>query len=127
MVTTVVGTLSTRGWARTPEEKIRELINHFTESGYSQSVLYKGSIKSLSYLRAAYIEDPTALAEEVQKSLTTLLRNVFFEPDSVVEVEVTSEADRGSEVVYRLVITARVTVAGKKYDVYDSVEIKEQS
>ena len=127
MVTTVVGTLSTRGWARTPEEKIRELINHFTESGYSQSVLYKGSIKSLSYLRAAYIEDPTALAEEVQKSLTTLLRNVFFEPDSVVEVEVTSEADRGSEVVYRLVITARVPVAGQKYDVYDSVEIKEQS
>lgn len=127
MVTTVVGTLSTRGWARTPEEKIRELINHFTESGYSQSVLYKGSIKSLSYLRAAYIEDPTALAEEVQKSLTTLLRNVFFEPDSVVEVEVTSEADRGSEVIYRLVITARVTVAGQKYDVYDSVEIKEQS
>ncbi|MCT7476120.1 hypothetical protein N5V81_14140 [Escherichia coli] len=28
-----VGTLSTRGWARTPQEKARELMNHYTESG----------------------------------------------------------------------------------------------
>lgn len=127
MVTPVVGTLSTRGWARTPEEKLREIINHFTESGYSQSVLYRGNIKSLSYLRAMYIEDPAALAENVQLSLTTLIRNVFAETSNLVEVEVNTASDRDSEVVYRLMISARVTIAGQKYDAYDSVDIKESS
>lgn len=127
MAMPVVGTLSTRGWARTPEEKLRELINHFTESGYSQSVLYKGNIKSLSYLRANYLDDPAALVENVQKSLTTLLRNVFSEPNCEVSVEVSTESEAGSEVVYRLVISARVIIDGQKYDAYDSVEIKEKS
>lgn len=125
MVTPVVGTLSTRGWARTPEEKIRELINHYTESGYSQSVLYKGNIKSLSYIRALHQNDPAALAEEVQNSLIGLLRNVFSETYNEVDVDVAAESDNGSDVIFRLVISARVTIHGQRFDAYDVVAIKE--
>ena len=120
---TVVGTVSTRGWAITPEERIREIINHFTESGYSQSVIYRGNIKSLSYLRASYMEDPVALAEAVRDSLKELLTNVFGAEGGVVDVEVTTESDRQSEVVYVLVISAMVTIDGNRYDIHDSVRL----
>lgn len=120
---TVVGTVSTRGWAITPEERIRELINHFTESGFSQSVIYRGKIKSLSYLRASYSDDPAALADAVRESLTELLQNVFGAEGGTVEVEASTEPDGQSEVVYALVITALVTINGIRYDIHDSVRL----
>lgn len=123
MQKTIVGTVSTRGWARTPEEKIREAINHFTEAGYSQSVLYRGKIKSLAYLRAMYVQDPEALAEAVRESLTTLLGNIFSADGGKVEVDVTTEQDNQSEVVYVLVIAARVTLDNQQYDVANSVRL----
>ncbi len=120
---TVVGTVSTRGWAVTPEERIREIINHFTESGFSQSVIYRGKIKSLSYLRACYLEDPASLADEVRDALTELLKNVFGPEGGTVEVETSTEPDGQSEVVYVLVITAMVTINGNRYDIHDSVRL----
>lgn len=120
---TVVGTVSTRGWAVTPEERIRELINHFTESGFSQSVLYRGKIKSLSYLRAQYSEDPSGLADAVRESLTELLQNVFGPEGGTVEVDTSTEPDGQSEVVYILVISALVTINGTRYDIHDSVRL----
>lgn len=120
---TVVGTVSTRGWAITPEERIRELINHFTESGFSQSVIYRGKIKSLSYLRASHSDDPAGLADAVRESLTELLQNVFSAEGGTVEVEASTEPDGQSEVVYALVITALVTINGIRYDIHDSVRL----
>lgn len=123
MQKTIVGTVSTRGWARTPEEMIREAINHFTEAGYSQTVLYRGKIKSLSMLRAMHVQSPEDLADAVRDNLTALLGNIFSADGGKVEVDVTTESDGQSEVVYMLVIAARVTLNNQQYDVANNVRL----
>lgn len=104
----VVGTLSTRGWAKTPEEKIREVMNNYTESGYSQSVVYRGHIRSYAYARQQCAQqDPETLAEYVNADLLVLYGNVFPEKVSVE-----------TEVVYDEVQTERfaLKIAVEIYD-----------
>ncbi|QVW56178.1 hypothetical protein pEaSNUABM6_00042 [Erwinia phage pEa_SNUABM_6] len=100
-----VGTLSTRGWAITTGDKITELMNHYTESGFSQSVIYRGNIKSFSYRCAAFAQDPEELASKVQQDLVALYGAVF---PAGTEVECTYEYLADSDVRYRLIISLRV-------------------
>lgn len=90
----VVGTLSSRGWARTPEEKIREVMNSYTESGFSQSVIYRNNIRSYSYARQICAQqDPDTLREYVENDLKILYGNVFPEKVSVEAEIVYSETE----------------------------------
>lgn len=111
-----VGTLSTRGWARTPQEKARELMNHYTESGYSQSVVYRGNIKSLAYTQALYAQDPDGMVAQIKSDLEKLYGNVF---PAGVEVATSWEFLENSDVRYRVFISVRVqeVTDGEWYDV----------
>ncbi|AEP83858.1 hypothetical protein EXP36_00320 [Salmonella enterica subsp. enterica serovar Weltevreden] len=111
-----VGTLSTRGWARTPQEKARELMNHYTESGYSQSVVYRGNIKSLAYTQAVFAQDPDGMVAQIKMDLENLYGNVF---PAGVEVETSWEFLKDSDVRYRIFISVRVqeVADGEWYDV----------
>ncbi|ENC1563158.1 hypothetical protein ABKB65_000943 [Salmonella enterica subsp. enterica serovar Bareilly] len=111
-----VGTLSTRGWARTPQEKARELMNHYTESGYSQSVVYRGNIKSLAYTQAVFAQDPDGMVAQIKMDLESLYGNVF---PAGVEVETSWEFLKDSDVRYRIFISVRVqeVADGEWYDV----------
>ncbi|QXO09748.1 hypothetical protein pEaSNUABM38_00026 [Erwinia phage pEa_SNUABM_38] len=120
----VVGTLSTRGWAVTAEEKIREVMNNYTEAGFSQSVLYQGNIKSLEHARFRTEQDMDALRSEVKKDLESLYGNIF--PDGVlVNTQVVQEDE--SDVRYRLYIEVEVTEGENRYSIekYVNVENKE--
>ncbi|ANZ48877.1 hypothetical protein HOV30_gp027 [Erwinia phage Derbicus] len=120
----VVGTLSTRGWAVTAEEKIREVMNNYTEAGFSQSVLYQGNIKSLEHARFRTEQDMDALRSEVKKDLESLYGNIF--PDGVlVNTQVIQEDE--SDVRYRLYIEVEVTEGENRYSIekYVNVENKE--
>ncbi|AWN08964.1 hypothetical protein MLDJOKPK_00140 [Salmonella phage SPAsTU] len=110
-----VGTLSTRGWARTPPEKVRELMNHYTEAGYSQSVVYQGNIKSLAYTQAVYAQDPDGMVAQIKTDLEKLYGNVF---PVAVEVETSWQYLPDSDVRYRIYISVRVqdVVDGEWYD-----------
>lgn len=113
-----VGTLSVRGWAKTPEDMIRELMNHYTEAGASQSVIYRGKIKSLAYTKAMLAQSPDAMAEQVKQDLTDLY-GVYF--DSVeCNVDVTYEAD--SDVRFNLNIQLSVVYNGVRMDAVNYVE-----
>ena len=115
-----VGTLSTRGWARTPQEKIRELMNHYTESGVSQSIVYAGNIKSMAAQQANYAQDPDGMAAQVKNDLNELYGNIF--PEGVeVDVEPSFLAD--STVRFQLNIELRVTDGGKEYDAVRFVHV----
>lgn len=114
-----VGTVSTRGWARTPREKIRELMNHYTESGYSQSMLYQGNIKSMAKAQQLFSQDPDGLANQIKKDLEWLYGNVFPEG---VEVQTSWEFLNGSDVRYRINIALRVMSGGEWIDVERYVE-----
>ena len=74
-----VGTVSTRGWAKTPRERIREMMNHYTEAGYSQSQIYQGNVRSLAKAKQMFAQDPDGLANRVKTDLTTLYEHIFPE------------------------------------------------
>ncbi|QVW55180.1 hypothetical protein pEaSNUABM29_00136 [Erwinia phage pEa_SNUABM_29] len=114
-----VGTLSTRGWARTPQEKIRELMNHYTEAGYSQSVIYQKNVKSLAYTQAVFAQDPDGMANQIKTDLENLYGNVFPEG---VEVETSWDYMPDSDVRFRIYIALRVSEQGVWYDAERYVE-----
>lgn len=114
-----VGTVSTRGWARTPRERIREAMNHYTEAGYSQSQIYQGNVRSLAKAQQMYAQDPDGLASKVKSDLTAIYGNIFPEG---VEVETKWEYLPDTDVRYRVIIQARAKSGGIWYDVERYVE-----
>ncbi|QXO09462.1 hypothetical protein pEaSNUABM11_00038 [Erwinia phage pEa_SNUABM_11] len=120
---TAVGTLSTRGWAFTAEDKIRELMNHYTESGASQTVIYRGKIKSLAYTKAMNAQNPDNMATAVQTDLLALYGAVFNDADSInVECTVDVTYEQDSDVRFNLNINLRVRVNGVWMDAVNYVE-----
>lgn len=115
-----VGTVSTRGWARTTSEKITELMNNYTEAGYSQSVIYRDNIKSYAFAVAQYCQQPDLLCQQVEADLRRLYGNVFTEG---VEVETAYEFLPDSDIRYRVVISLRVKVNGEWVDATRSVNV----
>lgn len=115
----VVGTVSTRGWARTAKEQIRELMNHYTEAGFSQSQIYQGNVKSLAKAQQIFSQDPEGLANRIKSDLENLYGNVFPEG---VEVETTWEYVQDSDVRYRITISLRVMKNGEWIDAIRYVE-----
>lgn len=118
----VVGRLSVgKGWAKTVEEKIAEKIDHYCHSGYSQSVVFKGNVRSLSKRRQEFNTELEGLSSSVKEDLTFILKNVFrVEPS--VEVETRPNAER--EGVYDLIIAASVTINGVEYDASKYVKVE---
>ncbi|AFQ96752.1 hypothetical protein STRATTON_40 [Erwinia phage vB_EamM_Stratton] len=114
-----VGTLSTRGWARTAKEQIRELMNHYTEAGFSQSQIYQGNVKSLAKAMQVFSQDPDGLANRVKSDLESLYGNVFPEG---VEVTTSWEYAQDSDVRYRINISLRVMKNGEWIDTERYVE-----
>ena len=114
-----VGTVSTRGWAKTPRERIREMMNHYTEAGYSQSQIYQGNVRSLAKAKQMFAQDPDGLANRVKTDLTALYEHIFPEGG---EVETTWEYLPDTDVRYRIIIQARVMSGGVWYDVERYVE-----
>lgn len=117
-----VGTLSTRGWAVVPEHKIAEAFKHFSEAGYSQTTIYRGSIKSLSYIRKQYAGMPEDMASAVVTSLTELLENIFGTGNARVTCDPIYEDDGP---VFTLAISAQVVENGVTYDAADQIKINE--
>ncbi|EBS0563391.1 hypothetical protein DTU56_09690 [Salmonella enterica subsp. enterica serovar Muenchen] len=121
MTNIVVGTLSTRGWATTAEEKIREVMNNYTEAGFSQSIIYQGNIKSLEHARFRTEQDPEALRSEVKKDLLSLYGNIF--PDGV-QVNTFIQEDPESDIRLKLIIEVQVTEGTEQYSIEKYVEVE---
>ncbi|ANZ48330.1 hypothetical protein BIZ78_gp245 [Erwinia phage vB_EamM_Caitlin] len=115
-----VGTVSTRGWAKTTKEKITELMNHYTEAGYSQSVIYRDNIKSYSWSCAQYAQQPELLVQQVEADLRRLYGNVFPEG---AEADVNYEFINDNKIKYRVIISLRVMVDGEWFDVTKALEV----
>lgn len=123
--TIVVGTLSTRGWARTPEEKIREVMNNYTEAGYSQSVIYRDNIRSYSYARQMCTQqDPDTLREYVENDLIILYGNVFPEKVSVTAEVVYDETETEK---WKLKIAIEIYDNGIPYSAEKYVNVEDKN
>lgn len=80
-------TLSSSGWARTPQTKADFLLAHFFMAEYSQTHLYRNNVSSLPYLLTKYAGDVHAFASNCRITLDAYLRRYFDSAVSTVDID----------------------------------------
>lgn len=116
-----VPTLSTVGWVNTVDKKADVILGHFFLSDYSQSVLYKGNVKSLPYIIAELSNKPLLLKARIYESLVSLMQP-FFEQ---VQIDVAVEEDKLDDSKLTITISATVFERGVSYDMAYLVNAKD--
>ncbi len=117
MTDIVVGRLSTKGWAKTTPDKMRQILQNYESAAYSQSTIFAGKILSWPYAQQRAIDDPDTLVTIVQRDLLNLYSSIFSNGE--VEVNVAWEWADDREVVYTLIIGIEVRINGESFDLKD--------
>lgn len=109
MSNAVVPSLSGAGWVKDPKLQLDTMFAYALVCDYSQSTIYGGSITSIPYIIATYMDDISELCSQLESSLFRYYQRVF----STVQVDVTNTTTDG--VSYALYISVVVTSAGQSY------------
>lgn len=112
---TVVGRLSTTGWAKSDEEIIYQVLANYSNAAFSQSMIYAGHIRSFSNTEKNFGDDPDAMANRVKEDLTVLYNNVLSSEEfGEVEkdIDVSWNYVDENEVKYTLIISAEFRIRG---------------
>lgn len=117
MADVVVGRLSTKGWAKTVPDKMRQALRNYESAAYSQSTVFAGKIVSWPYAQQRAIDDPDTLVTIVQRDLLTLYSSIFSNGE--VEITVGWEWVDENKVVYILTIAVNVRIGEESYDLND--------
>lgn len=117
MADVVVGRLSTKGWAKTVPDKMRQALRNYESAAYSQSTIFAGKIVSWPYAQQRAIDDPDTLVTIVLRDLQTLYSSIFSNGE--VNVEVDWEWADEKQVLYTLVISINVRIGEDSYDLND--------
>lgn len=117
MADVVVGRLSTKGWAKTVPDKMRQALRNYESAAFSQSTVFAGKIVSWPYAQQRAIDDPDTLVTIVQRDLLTLYSSIFSNGE--VEVTVGWEWVDENKVVYILTIAVNVRIGEESYDLND--------
>lgn len=67
-----VPTLDTNGWLRDSLSKVVAIFNNYLSTSYSQSDVYRGSLRSLPFTIASNPKDIRALRSDIIDDLTTM-------------------------------------------------------
>lgn len=105
-----VPTLSPLGFVTAIADKVNALMSYFYVSQYSQTTLYRGSVKPLAWLVQQYGNDPKQIQEQMQTTLQMLFGRYF--DDATVSVITDVEDDR-----IKLTVTAMVRDGATEYNV----------
>lgn len=105
--------LGLSGWIFTPGEKMDNLFMHYVESNYSQAVGAYGQVFSFQYLLAMYGDKPTALADEIKKSLSTYFGGYYTSVECSVDTIV--DPTKGGALILRIFLVAKDDI-GKTYN-----------
>lgn len=130
MAERVKGTLSTRGWARTPEARMDRTLTDYLSANPSQTVFYRGNVTSLQSDIFSCGGNVDILIQYVQRNLGLMYSRQFPE-NSTVEVTYTVDQVRPDKV--DLHIAVLVYENGKAYDLsrvinaIDSVFVSSQN
>lgn len=118
-MTTVVPTLSSVGWAKSPAEKADALLAHFYEADYYQTYLYSGQVTNVQYVMEQYGHDVILVAQQLRESLHTYLSRYY----DLVNIDVTSEPMTEPVLTngYQLRVFCQVTENGKEYSFGQSI------
>lgn len=130
MVERVKGTLSTRGWARTPEARMDRTLTDYLSANPSQTVFYRGQVTSLQSDIFSCGGDVDRLCQYVKRNLGLMYTRQFPE-NSTVEVTYIADPQKTDKV--DLHISVLVYENGIAYDLsrvinaIDSVFVSSQN
>lgn len=80
-MTSVRGTLSTRGWLYTPEARLDRMLEEYVLANPSQTLFYRGRIRSLIATIRLVGTDPDKLATAIREDLSAKAAINFPERD----------------------------------------------
>lgn len=111
----VVPTLDTRGYLSGVAEKAAELLTNFLSSNFSQSELFHGRVKSLSYFIQSRMGNFRAMGADIEDALNQLYSGHF--DDIAVSVAITDPPSdlEMSSARYNIQINISVTEANVTY------------
>ena len=117
---TVVGRLSTEGWAKTNREKMTQVLKNYDTCAFSQSTIYAGHIRSWAYAQQRGVSDPDTMVELVKSDLTILYSDVFSNGE--VSVDVQAIFNDENDAVYSLEIAVNVRIGEESIDLCDALK-----
>lgn len=118
----VIPTLNSKGYAKTPEEKLDAVLLYYQSLNPSMTNRYRGKIRSLQnaiWEAGTDSGNMERLTRIVKADLVMILTNNF---PSGATVEVTAEPLSTDGSTYNLNISATVTENGKTYDLSGSLD-----
>jgi len=115
----VIPTLSSKGWAVTPEERIDAILAYYQALNPSMTNRYRGKVFSLQSAIWRGGMNMDTVANNVQVDLTTILTNNFPEGAEVTTTAVPIDEDGAT---YNLNIAATVVSDGRSYDMATSLD-----
>lgn len=123
-----IPTVSTSANVTDPLEGMSEIWKDYMASEYSQTILYRGRVKSLPYL-VMTISEETALRQQIIEDLEFLYKCHYEAVDVMVEVDETEAADNLTQELsrYRVSVSIRVTEGNKHYDLAHALRVQNKS
>lgn len=98
------GTLSTRGWLKTPEARLDGMIAEYLLANPSQTLFYRGKVSSLAATVQRVGKNPDKLNNAIQDDLVFKTRMNFPERDGG-RVEVNCTTNEDNEITIQIGIT----------------------
>lgn len=80
------GTLSTRGWLRTPEARLDRMMTEYILANPGQTLFYRGRVRALTATIQSVGTDPDRLSSAIKTDLTKKMEMCFPERNGMVEV-----------------------------------------
>lgn len=118
----VIPTLNSKGYAKTPEERLDAILTYYQSLNPSMTNRYRGKIRSLQnaiWEAGTDSNNIERLVAIVKDDLTKIVSNNF--PDGAT-IEVTSKAERVDGATFNLLISGTVIENGKTYDLSGSLD-----
>lgn len=111
-------TMSTRGWAKTPETIIDNIFTYYQASNPSQSFTYLNAVHSIQYAIKEAAGRPDTLARLIQEDLTEVLSR-YFPEGAFVDTGYNYIDDNDSQI--NIDISGHVMYNGEKYNLVKSI------
>lgn len=83
----VRGTLSTRGWLRTPEARLDRMMTEYVLANPGQTLFYHGRVRALTATIQSIGTDPDRLSTAIKTDLTKKMEMCFPERTGLLEVD----------------------------------------
>lgn len=119
--------LDSAGWVTSAPEKAAALFEYYCRSEYSQSNMFRGTVKSLPYTLSLGIQNFVSLQNRIQTELTDMYTPWFDSTEIRVSVDSHKAIDDPDQVEYGINISGVVGEKGRQYQLNRILTIRDKT